>query len=209
MIVFGAHGDDLEVGMGATISKYAKEGKEVVGVIFSGGEKSSPWLKKDYLVESRKEEAKKIGDFIGCEYTVFFGLKDMELNTEVDKPKVKEAIKKIIKHFKPTAIFTHSKFDVHKDHKAVNRVVFDVLYELDPKKKINVYVFEVWNVLNEDHPRMYVDVSSTFNRKIKAMKKFTSQRLYIYLLMIPIYIRAIISGFHAKCRYAERFYKIR
>ena len=209
ILAFGSHSDDLEIGMGAAIAKYKKEGKEVIGVIFSSGEKSSPWLKKDYLVESRKEEAKRIGEFIGCKQTVFFGLKDTKLMQEIENPKVKMAVINVIKHFKPTSIFTHSKFDPHSDHKAVNKIVFDALYGVDPKKKINVYVFEVWNVLNEDHPRMYVDVSDTFSIKIQAMKKFRSQKLYVYLLMLPVIIRAVFCGFHAKCRFAERFYKIR
>ena len=105
--------------------------------------------------------------------------------------------------------FIHSKNDAHKDHKAVNKVVFEVLEELDTDKKINVYVFEVWNVLNETKPRMYVEVSDTFGKKIEAMKKFKSQKVFIWTLMPPVIIRAIVCGFHAKCRYAERFYKIR
>lgn len=209
VIVFGAHSDDLEIGMGATIAKYKQDGKEVIAVVFSSGEKSSPWLKKDYLIESRREEAKKIGEFIGCKETLFLGLKDTELDTEVEKPKVKQALKNIIKHFKPKSIFTHSKNDAHKDHKAVNRSVFEALDEVDKDKKINVYVFEVWNVLNETIPRIYVDVSDTFSKKIQAMKKFKSQKIYIYILLIPVIIRAFICGFHAKCRYAERFYKVR
>ena len=209
IIVFAAHSDDETIGCGGTIIKYSKEEKEVITVVFSSGEKSSPWLKKDFIVGNRKEEAKKIGEFIGCKETIFLGLEDMNLEKEVDKPKVRDAIKKIIGHFKPTAIFTHSKHDPHKDHKAVNRVVFETLDELDPKHKINVYVFEVWNVLNETIPRMYVDISDTFGRKIEAMKKFKSQKIYIYTLIIPVIIRAFLCGFHAKCRYAERFYKVR
>ena len=201
--------DDLEIGMGATIAKYKEEGKEVIGVIFSSGEKSSPWLKKDYVVESRREEAKKIGEFIGCKETIFFGLKDMKLEEEVKNPKVRKAIINIVNYFKPASIFVHSKFDPHSDHKAVNKIVFNTLEDIDKDKKINVYVYEVWNVLNETHPRMYVDVTKTFHKKIEAMKKFKTQKLYIYLLMLPVVIRAWLCGFHAKCRYAERFYKIR
>lgn len=209
IVCFGAHSDDLEIGMGATISKYSKEGKEVISVVFSSGEKSSPWLKKDYLIETRKEEAKKIGEFIGCKNTIFFGLKDTKLMEEIENPKVKKAVINIIKHFKPNTVFTCSKFDPHKDHKAVNKIVFEALDEIDKNKKINVYVFEIWNILNETRPRIYVDVSETFSKKIEAMKKFKSQKVFIWVLMLPVYIRAIFSGFHAKCRYAERFYKIR
>lgn len=209
ILVFAAHPDDEIIGCGGFINKCSKEGKDVITIIFSSGEKSSPWLKKEYLVESRKEEAKRIGEFIGSKQTVFFGLQDMKLIEEVENPKVKKAVINIIKHFKPTTIFTHSKYDAHKDHKAVNKVVFEVLDEIDKDHKINIYVFEVWNVLNETKPRIYVDVSDTFARKIEAMNKFKSQKLYIYILMLPVIIRAIICGFHAKCRYAERFYKVR
>ncbi len=209
ILAFGSHADDLEIGMGATITKYAKEEKEVIGVVFSSGEKSSPWLKKDYLIQSRKEEAKRIGEFIGSKQTIFFGLKDGKLNEEIKNPKVKRAIINIINHFKPVSIFVHSKYDAHPDHRAVNKIVFEAIEALDKKKKINVYVFEVWNVLNETKPRIYVDVTETFHIKLAAMKKFKSQWLSIYLLMIPIIIKAIFSGFHAKCRFAERFYKIR
>ncbi len=209
ILVFASHGDDEVIGCGGTISKYSKEGKEVITIVFSSGEKSSPWLKGEYLVETRRDEVKRIGAFIGSKQTVFFGLKDTKLKEEVENPKVKRAIINIIKHFKPTSIFTHSKYDPHPDHKAVNKIVFETLNYLDKDKKINVYVFEVWNVLNETQPRMYVDVTETFGKKIEAMKKFRSQRFYVYLLMLPVIIRAIFSGFHAKCRYAERFYKIR
>ena len=209
ILAFGAHSDDLEIGMGAAIAKFAKDGKEIIGVIFSSGEKSSPWLKKKYLVESRREEAKNIGGFIGCKQTVFLGLKDMNLMEDIERPKVKLALKNIINHFKPEKIFVHSKYDPHKDHRAVNKAVFEALDIIDKNKKIGVFVFEVWNVLNETIPRIYVDVSDTFGIKIKAMKKFKSQKLYIYILMLPVIIRAVICGFHARCKYAERFYKVR
>ena len=65
VLVFAAHSDDEVIGCGGTIVKYSKEGKEVITVIFSSGEKSSPWLKKDYIIKNRKEEAKKIGEFMG------------------------------------------------------------------------------------------------------------------------------------------------
>ncbi len=209
ILVFAGHADDEVIGCGATINKYSKEGKEVITIIFSSGEKSSPWLKKDYLVESRREEAKKIGRFMGSKNTIFFGLQDMSLQKEVEKPKVKRAIKNIINHYKPKTVFTHSRNDAHPDHKAVNKAVFEALEELDPKKKISAYAFEVWNVINETKPRIYVDVSETFGRKIEAMKKFKSQPHYIYILMLPVIIRAFFCGLHAKCRFAERFYKIR
>jgi LmbE family N-acetylglucosaminyl deacetylase len=167
ILAFGSHSDDLEIGMGGTIAKFRQQGKEVIGVIFSSGERSSPWLKKEYLVESRREEAKKIGEYIGCKETIFFGLKDGNLQKEVENPKVNKAIINIIKHFKPDKIFTHSKYDPHPDHKAVNRAVFRAIDEIDKDKKMNVYVFEVWNVVKE----IYADRQSGYECDKKKKKR--------------------------------------
>ncbi len=209
ILCFGAHADDLEIGMGGTIAKYSNDGKNVIDVVFSSGEKSSPWLKKDFLVENRKEEAKKIGEFIGCSETIFLGLKDTKLMEDIENPKVNVVLKRILLKYNPSKIFVHSSLDAHEDHRAVNKAVFKTIDEVYKNKEISVYVYEVWNVLNETRPRMYVDISSTFSKKIEAMKKFKSQKVFIYTLLAPAIIRAIGCGFHAKCKYAERFYKIR
>lgn len=209
ILVCCAHADDETIGMGATINKYSKEGKEVITVIFSFGENSSPWLKSDNVILDRKKEAKDIGEFLGSKETVFLGLSDGNLQEDIKDPKIKEVLKKVFIRFKPDKVFTHSARDPHKDHKAVNEIVFKALDEYDKKKKVSTYVFEVWNVVNELHPAIYVDVSKNFSVKIQAMRKFKSQKVYIYPLLIPVYVRAILSGFANHCRYAEKFYKVR
>ncbi len=209
VLVVGAHADDSEISMGGTIAKYAKEGKRMINVICTEGDASSPWLKKEYLVAQRKAEVEAIEEFIGFSKTYFLGLPDTKVSFLCDEAKYKKKLEKIILKHKPTKIFTHSKFDPHKDHQGTNKLVFNVLKKIDPKKKIQVYVFEVWNITNETRPGMYVDVTKTFSKKIKAIKMFKSQWLSVYVLLIPIYYKAFISGLHNSCRYAERFYKIR
>jgi len=208
ILCMAAHSDDLEIGMGATIAKYSQEGKEAIGVIFSNGAGSSPWIKQDLLIEDRKKEAKEIGAFMGCKETIFIGLKDGALKDTIENPKIKDILKKIITQFKPTKIFMHSKFDPHPDHRAVHAMVSQAIEEADRKKIISVYVFEVWNALPETPPTLYVDITDTFSKKIKAMKKFKSQKVFIYALLIPVYARALIAGIHNKTRYAEKFYKL-
>jgi len=41
------------------------------------------------------------------------------------------------------------------------------------------------------------------------MKKFRSQRNYVYFLMLPVIIRSRILGLQIGVKYAERFYKVR
>jgi len=211
ILVCCAHADDETIGMGATINKYSLEGKEIITVIFSFGEKSSPWLKTEDLIMDRKKEAKSIGEFLGSSETIFLGLADANLQNEIKDPKIKEVLKRILIRFKPDKIFTHSGEDPHisGDHKAVNKIVLETMQEFDKDKKIPVYVFEVWNVVNELKPAIYVDVSKTFSKKIEAMKKYKGQKTSIYPLLIPVYVRAILAGFANHCRFAEKFYKVR
>ena len=209
ILVMGAHSDDQIIGAGATIARYSQEGKRVVVVIFANGDKSSPWLKKGTLVEERINESVNIDKYLGCNDTLFLGLPDGDITEQAAKKKVILQVAKIINEYKPKTILTHSNQDPHPDHRGVHQSVVKALDIIDKKKTINLYAFEIWNVVNETHQRIYVDVSKTFWKKISAMQMFKSQRLYIYLLFTHVIIRAFFSGFHAKCRYAERFYKIR
>ena len=207
ILVCGSHGDDEVIGVGATIAKYANEGKKVVAIIFSYGELSSPWLRKDLLIKERVKETKAIGKFIGCSETRFLGLRDRNLEEDIIKYNIKNKLINLIKKYKPDKIFTHSDKDPHGDHRAVSNLVRESLDEIG--KDISLFFFEVWNVVNEDHPRVYEDVSSTFNRKLKAMKKFKSQKAFIFLLWVPVWLRAKMIGILNGYKYGERFYKIR
>ena len=207
VLCFGAHSDDIEISMGGTVAKYSAEGKEVIGIVFSSGDKSSPWLRKDVIIEEREKETKEIGKFLGYKETIIIGLKDGELMKEIENPLAKKKVTEIIKKYKPSQIFINSRLDPHPDHRAVNKCVLGVLDKL--KNNIPTYTYEVWDVINDNNPRMYVDVTKFFSKKVKAIKMFKSQWHYTYPLLVPVYYRAIISGFHNKCRYAERFYKIK
>lgn len=216
ILVFSAHSDDLQIGVGGSIAKYAEEGHRIISIIFTSGEGSSPWIKGDVIKEERIREAIKIDQFLGCEKTLFLSIKDKDLFgglkhkglvNFVNNKTVIEKVANVIKKYNPDKIFTHSKSDPHEDHRCANEIVFKALAQTN--SKASVFAFEVWNVLNENHPRMYVDVSKTFKKKLEAMKMFKSQKMSIYALFIQVILRAFFSGFHAKCRFAERFYKIR
>ena len=66
----------------------------------------------------------------------------------------------------------------------------------------------MWNILNENKPAIYVDISDTFELKKRLMKKFKSQKVFIYPLWIPVWYRARSYGKKCDCKYAEKFYKI-
>ena len=177
--------------------------------MFTSGEGSSPWLKKDVIQKERIEESIRIDKYLGCKETIFLEIPDGKVKDKINNKRFILDVARIINIYKTYSIFTHSKQDPHPDHSSTHEIVLKALDIIDKNNKINVYAFEIWNLVNEIHPRIYVDVSSTFKKKIYAMKMFKSQNIAIYTLLMHVVIRAFFSGFHAKCRYAERFYKIR
>jgi len=209
ILCMAAHPDDEVIGCGGTIASLSEQGLRVISVIFSSGDLSSPWIRKDYLVGERESESKRIGEYIGSTETILLGFKDRSMIEELKTGKSKKLVKELIKKYKPSKIFVHTANDAHKDHKAVNKVVMEAVEQADKDHKISVFTYEVWNIRNELLPRMYVDVSHTFKKKLEAMKKFRSQMVYIYPLLIAAIVRSRILGLQIGVKYAERFYKIR
>jgi len=56
ILVFSAHSDDFVIGAGGTIAKYTEEGKKVIAVVFSYGERSHPWNTKSFVADDGKNE---------------------------------------------------------------------------------------------------------------------------------------------------------
>ncbi len=209
VVVFCAHNDDNIIGAGGTIAKYHDDGKEIVTVIFSYGEGSHPWFKKKVTVAMRMAESEEAAKILGEKLT-YLGLKDGALSKEIREKGVAEKIGKIISRHRPEKIFTHSEDDPHPDHRAVNKAVLEAVEMAGYRGP--VYTFPVWNIVSlkeRGHPKLYVDITETFKRKIAALRAHKSQKLAIYTLSWSVYMRAFLNGLQAESRYAEVFYKVR
>ncbi len=201
--------DDEAIGMAGTIAKYVKEGYKVVKVVLSSGEKSSPHLQESFVKKARYKETDKASDFLGISEDINLGLKDAKLKEEIRKPFVEKRLRELIMLNRPEKIYVTSNQDPHPagDHQAVNKIVLEVVDSL--KKHYPVYAFEVWNIIKENHPRMYVDISEFMDQKVKYIKMFKSQWMYMTTLYLPMWFRAVYYGRKNNCKYAERFYKLR
>lgn len=210
ILVLCAHSDDQILGPGGTLTKYAKEGKEIKTIIFSYGEGSHPHLKREVIVKRRVNEAQLADKIIGGNGVVFLGLKEGHFEKEIKERKIEAKLIRIIKDFKPHKIFTHSDEDQHPDHRYIINKVLEITDLMNYKG--DIYMFDIWNLIriqNRDLPKLYVDISDTFKIKIKALKSFSSQWVALLLLLWTVYYHAIRHGFSIKKKYAERFYKIR
>ena len=210
VLVFCAHPDDQVIGAGGTLIKYAREGKDIMIVILSKGEGSHPWLKEEIITEMRQKETEKVDKIIGTNITISLGLRDTSFLKDAKESNALDQIKNIIQEFQPNKILTHTSVDPHPDHKTTNKLVLDAFDQL--KSNTDVYTFDVWNPLNAkgtNHPKLVVDISKTFKKKIHAFKTFKSQKAAFMSLIFSVYFRAIYNGLKNHCKYAEVFYKIR
>jgi len=210
VIVFCAHSDDQILGVGGTLAKYTKEGKKVTTVIFSYGESTHPLLQRKVTVEMRVKEAQKADKIIGGSRVIFLGLKENKFFDETDEKDIFNRIIALIKDLKPSKIFTHNIDDPHPDHRAVTKIVKDVLDEME--YKCDVYSFQIWSPIKfveRNSPKLIVDISNTFKTKIEALKCFKSQKVSIYTLFPFMFLGILINGINNNMKYAEVFYKIR
>jgi LmbE family N-acetylglucosaminyl deacetylase len=210
ILLICAHPDDEILGAGGTIAKYSKEGKRVITVIFSYGERSHWWLKKKHTVEMRVKESRAAGQVVGTYKTIFLGMKDFELKEEIQHKKNLDLLEKIIRKFKPSKIFTHSPDDlIYADHKAVWEAVKKVTDNI--KFRGDIYVFNIWakDVRLSRNPKLFMDISDTFTLKWQALKCFKSQHMYIFQLYPSVLWRAFKNGLEHRCRFAEVFTKVK
>jgi len=164
-------------------------------------------LQEQVVKKTRRKETGQASKFIGITENVNIGLKDAKLLSEIKRPFVEKRIKELITYYKPEKIYCPSSLDPHPDHVAANRIVLEVVDSF--KKHYPVYAYEVWNVVKETHPRVYIDVSKYMDIKLQYIRMFKSQWLYMFTLYLPAYFRAVYYGRKHNCRFAERFYKLR
>ncbi|MBS3122352.1 PIG-L family deacetylase [Candidatus Woesearchaeota archaeon] len=209
ILCFCAHNDDQVIGAGGTLAKYAKEGKEVYTYIFSYGEGSHPHLNPRVIIKKRVSESRAADKIIGEKGSFHLGLKEGKFMDGIEKRGIKERIKEIITEKAPIKIFTHSQDDPHVDHRIVNKLILDIANEI--KYYGDIYSFDIWNPLparGREKPMLFVDISKTFNKKIKAIKCHNSQTVTLWTMLPATYTRAVINGLNHHCKYAEIFYKI-
>ncbi|RME55138.1 hypothetical protein D6777_01460 [Candidatus Woesearchaeota archaeon] len=207
ILIFCAHSDDEAVGMAGTISKLVENGYDVYKVVFSYGESSHPHFREEVVINKRTKETKKASEFLGIKETIFLGMKDTKVKEDIEETNAGKIVEKILSQYKPKKIYIPTEKDPHPDHRAVNNFVLNLIDKL--KLKVPVYEYEVWNIVNENKPMVYEDITKYYKKKIQYMKMFSSQWQYMYALWLPVYFRSRKYGNKNNCKFAERFYKVR
>lgn len=181
-----AHPDDAEFGCGATLAKYAGEGKRTYVVVCTAGNKGSPdpTMRDEDLAALRRREQLAASDELGITETIFLDNPDGELFPTLA---FREQIVRQLRRCRPDVVLTHDPFrpySLHPDHRAVGVTTTDAIY---PTARDAIYFpqhyeegLEPWKVgeiwyYGAEHPDFYVDVTASFERKIAALIKHDSQ----------------------------------
>ena len=181
LLVISPHPSDPEFGIGGTAARWTREGKSVVYVIATNGDKGSsdPDLKAEVLAKIREEEQKAAAKLVGVEDVIFLRHPDQTLE---DEPLLRKEVLKLILTYRPEVVATCSPFTSpylsNRDHRVIGRVVMDMVWPtaLAPNcypdlieqglRLHKVKVLLLWAPGNEQNYR--VDISDVFELKQKA-----------------------------------------
>lgn len=175
ILAFGAHADDVEIGMAGTIAKLAAEGKQIGICDLTNAELSS-----NGTVTLRKEEAAKAAGILGVKVRSSLGLPDRGLLLQ------DEYIRKIagvIRTYKPKIVFAPYFEDRHPDHGNCARLVDEAVfsagiknYQTDdalPSHRVERIFYYMINGFHK--PDFTVDISAFFDKKLAALRAYKSQ----------------------------------
>ncbi|MFP4645203.1 MAG: PIG-L deacetylase family protein [Candidatus Woesearchaeota archaeon] len=214
IMVIVAHADDQVLGFGGSLAKYIVEGKTVVTVVFSYSERSAPHYKNDIIRERTIEESRAADKVLGGSGVTFLGLRSGHLEEDFRKNGAQSALRDLLLKHMPSKIFTHAIDDSLSDHKAVNRLLLGVYDNLKNERRLSsdVYGFGIWRLFRfkrRHSPRLVVDVSDTFSKKLRAIDVFKSQRPRLFILKIGVYVNALLRGLKHGAVFVEEFQKLR
>lgn len=220
VLVFAAHPDDAELAMGATIAKFSADNFKIGIIDFTRGElgtRGSP--------ELRQKEAFQAALILKTAVRENLDIPDG--NIQRSRQNLLKVVMSIRK-YKPKIVFAPYFNDRHPDHIHVSQIVKEAMFSsgleklktfdkevpqkaFRPKKVfyyMQTYSFE---------PSFIVDVSNSFETKMKAVKSYSSQffdpkskepETFISRPEFLSYIesRGLFYGFQINKKYGEPFF---
>ena len=165
ILVFSAHPDDAEIGMGGTIAKYIKYKYDVLVVFFR--------VPKIPLgIKVRANEAKFAMKILGANLKILFIQSRKKILMQYS---LIQKIEEIINGYNPDEIYTHWNYSSHQEHRAVTKAVISATR----KNRCSVYMYE--QIIPEGiitqtfRAQMFIDITFEVNKKLNSVKTYASQ----------------------------------
>lgn len=189
VLVFEAHGDDMEFFAGGTIAKFAAAGHEVTVVCATDNDKGSFELSGEELRAVRDRELHNAADVLGVRRVIALGYPDGDLAYRTTPEDLRGRFMRIIREVKPDIVFTWDPFapyEGHPDHRAVGVAASEAAafshFPLFHPEQIRDdglaphYVGEHWYFAKSPRDQnKFVDIDATIQTKIDALYKHEAQ----------------------------------
>ena len=173
MLAFGAHPDDVEIGMAATIAKHVQ-----AGVRFGVCDLTFAEMSSNGTVELRQREAAEAAKAMGLAHRSCLGLPDRGLT---GSPEQIAAVVREIRRLRPRIVFAPYWNDRHPDHNAASRIVEEAVFsaklrrylpELEPVEVEQIFYYYINDVADVG---LVVNVSEWYEAKRRALSAYRSQ----------------------------------
>jgi len=187
ILVITPHPDDAEFGVAGSVARWASEGRKVVYVVCTNGDKGSPSPDTDprQLAQLREEEQKEAASLLGVSRVHFLRYPDQGLE---DTTSFRKELVRMIRTYCPYTVVTsdpYRKYIWHRDHRITGRVVLDAVF---PYARDYLSYPELWKyeglephkvkevlLWGAESPNYHLDISQTFSLKLDALRCHRSQ----------------------------------
>jgi LmbE family N-acetylglucosaminyl deacetylase len=188
VLVVTAHPDDVDFGVAGTVACWTGDGCEVVYCVITDGEAGGfdPGVPRSEMPAIRRAEQVEAASLVGVSEVRFLGYPDGRLMPSID---LRRDLARVTRQVRPDRVVCQSPernweriFASHPDHLAAgeatlaavypdarNPFAFEELAELEAHS-----VTEVW-IMGAPSSDVFVDVTSTFEQKLAALRAHVSQ----------------------------------
>lgn len=180
-MVITPHPDDAEYGIAGTAAKWAREGKDVIYVVCTNGNKGTndPEMAPEKLVEIREKEQLAACNLLGVNEVIFLRHDDQALE---DTPEFRKEIVRLLRIHRPEIVVTsdpYRRYIWHRDHRIAGRVVLDAVFPYARDRlaypdlmEQGIMPHKVKEVLlwGAEQPNHFSDITETFEVKMAALR---------------------------------------
>jgi LmbE family N-acetylglucosaminyl deacetylase len=189
IMAIAAHPDDIERWCAGTLARTIEAGATVRLLLVTSGDSGSsdPHATRETVRAQREREARTAADRLGIREVTFLREPDGAVENTAS---LRGTLVKWVCCWRPEVLFTHDPeypdppYLSHRDHRVVGRAALDAVYPLArdrlafPQSEIAGLpphaVHSVW-LFASSRATVYVDIASTFERKLAARLAHESQ----------------------------------
>ncbi len=186
IMVITPHPDDAEFGVAGTVVRWVSEGKNVIYVVCTNGDKgtSDPDIKPDELARIREQEQRAAAKLLGVRDVVFLGYSDQTLE---DTPGFRKELVRLIRIYRPETVVTadpYRRYIWHRDHRITGQVTLDAIFpyardylSYPDLQKQGLHPHKVKEILlwGSEEPNYRSNITDTFDIKVAALRCHKSQ----------------------------------